>query len=310
MNFLDELRTFERIAQAGSLSAAARELRIAPAGVSKRLDDLEARLGVRLVHRSTRGLILTEEGVTVLQDVRDLLDSAEALERKFQAQKGVVAGRLHVAAPSRFGERYVVPAVADFLERYEGAEVSLYLNDRYHDLIGEGLDLAIRIGSSPDSAHVTRKIAVSERIVCAAPAYLERMGTPVRPDELTGHACLVLGNKDVWSFRHQGHGRRVKVPARVHCHDGDVVLDLCRRGLGIALKSVWDVFEDVESGRLVPLLTQYNVEDDAEIFVLLPARRFVPPRVRAFIACLQAAIGDPPVWTRPTPPSPDHVRGA
>lgn len=310
MNFLDELRTFERIAHAGSLSAAARELRLAPAGVSKRLDDLEARLGVRLVHRSTRGLILTEEGVTVLEEARAVLDSADALETMFTERTGVVTGRLNLSAPSRFGERYVVPAVADFLERHQDAEVSLRLNDRYQDLVSEGLDLAIRVGSSPDSPNFARRIAVSERIVCAAPDYLAKMGTPARPEELARHACLVLGNKDVWSFRQRGRTSRVRVPARVRCYDGDVIADLCRRGLGVALKSVWDIFEDLDAGRLVPIFPQFEVEDDAGIFALLPGRRFVPPRVRAFIACLQATIGEPPVWQRPGPPPPPGAGGA
>lgn len=309
MDFLDELRTFERIAHAGSLSAAAREMRMATAAVSRRLDDLEARLGVRLVHRSTRGLILTEEGVTTLQQARTLLDEADSLQDSFRGHAHTVTGRLHVGAPSRFGQRYVLPAVETFLNRHEGADVALHLSDRYQDLIGEGLDLTIRVGGSPDSTYIVRRIAVSERVVCAAPSYLARMGTPVRPEDLARHPCLVPGDMDVWTFRRQGRTSRVKVPTRVRCYHGDVVTELCLRGLGVALKSLWDVRDEIEAGTLVRLLPDYKVEDDAHVSVLLPGRRFVPPRVRAFIACLESAIGDLPRWQAGAPQRPPAPPG-
>lgn len=296
MDFLDELRTFERIAHAGSLSAAARDMRMGTAGVSRRLDELEARLGVRLVHRSTRGLALTTEGVTALEQARALLDSADSLQDMFRDRRDIVTGRLHVAAPSRFGQRYVLPAVEAFLTKHERADVALHLSDRYQDLVAEGLDLAVRVGNSPDSTYLTRRIAVSERVVCAAPGYLARNGTPASPEELADHACLVPGDMDVWAFQCKGRTTRVKVAPRVRCYHGDVVAELCLRGLGVALKSLWDVWEEIAAGKLVRLLPDHTVEGDAHVSVLLPGRRFVPPRVRAFIGCLQATIGDPPVW--------------
>lgn len=296
MDFLDELRTFERIAHAGSLSAASRALRVSPAGVSKRLTDLEARMGVRLFHRSTRGLALTEEGTAVLAQARSLLDCAEALETKFSDQAERISGLLRVSAPSRFGERYVVPAVQSFLTNHPSAEISLHLTDRHQDLITEGLDLTVRVGSSPDSSYIVRKLAISRRIVCASPDYLARRGRPSRPEELEDHDCLVLEDKDLWRFRHDGRERRVRVRPRVRSRDSDVVSELCRRGLGIALKSLWDVYEDIAVGRLVTLMSEYEVEDEGMICILLPCRNFVPPKVRAFITCLRDSIGDPPVW--------------
>lgn len=298
MDFLDELRTFERIARTGSLSAAGRELRIATAGVSKRLTDLESRLGARLFHRSTRGLALTEEGSAVLEQARSLLENAESLETMFHDQTERVSGLLRVSAPSRFGERYVVPAVQDFLHHHPDAEVSLHLTDRHQDLISDGLDLAVRVGSSPNSNYIVRKLAVSQRIVCASPDYLDRMGVPKEPADLERHDCLVLEEKDVWRFRCDSRECRVRVRPKIRCRDSDVVSQLCRRGLGVALKSVWDVFEDIAEGRLVTLLDDYAVEDEGMICILLPCRHLVPPKVRVFISCLQACIGDPPIWHR------------
>lgn len=305
MDLLDEITTFERIARTGSLSAAGRDLRIATAGVSRRLSALESRLGVRLFQRSTRGLALTGEGSTLLARARDFLADAQSLETLFLEDAGQVSGLLRLSAPTRFGERYVVPAIEAFLHRHPAADVSLHLTDRHLDLVDDGLDLAVRIGPSPDSSRILRRLAVSTRIVCASPDYLHRMGTPHSPADLEAHDCLVLGDKDVWRFGLDGHECRVRVRPRLRCLDGDVVSQFCRRGLGVALKSRWDVFEDVAAGHLVPLLDHFTVEDDAMICVLLPSRRQVPVRVRTFLDCLRGRIGDPPIWQR----SPDDPAG-
>ncbi len=298
MDLFDELRIFERIARSGSLSQAARDLNIAPAGVSKRLSDLEQRLGVRLFHRSTRGLALTEEGRAALERTRGILEGAEALEALFRDRGAQVTGTLRLAAPSRFGLLYVVPALADFLQLYPQAGVALALTDRRQDLVADGLDLAVRIGRSPDSSYVVRKLADSARVVCAAPDYLARRGRPRRPEDLAAHDCLVLEDNDVWRFSRGDETCEVRLTPRVRCRDGDAVTELCRRGAGVALKSVWDVHEDLAAGRLVRLLPDYRSESAAPISILLPDRHFVPPRVGAFVDCLKARIGDPPVWQR------------
>lgn len=298
MDLLEAIRTFERIARTGSLSAAGRELRIGTAGVSRRLAALESRLGVRLFQRSTRGLALTGEGSALLSRAGALLADAESLESLFSDDAGRVSGLLRLSAPTRFGERYVVPAIEAFLRQHPAADVSLHLTDRHLDLVANGLDLAVRVGPSPDSSHILHRLAVSRRIVCASPDYLHRMGTPRSPADLGTHHCLVLGDKDVWRFRRDGQEYRVQVHPRLRCLDGDVVSQCCRRGLGVALKSLWDVFEDVAAGHLVPLLDDVTVGDDAMICVLLPSRRRVPERVRAFMDALRAGIGEPPVWQR------------
>lgn len=291
MDLLDQLRTLDCIARAGSLSAAGRELDVAIAGVSKRLSGLEARVGVRLFQRSTRGLSLTEEGSAVLERARVILEDTRAFETMFSEQTKNVSGVLRVAAPCRFGERYVVPAVDRFLRQNPQADVVFSLTDRQQDLIAERLDIAVRIGKTPDSSYVRRLLAHSRRVICAAPSYLQRMGTPNRPEDLDRHQCLVLQFQDVWRFRHGERTLPIRVSSRVRCENGDVIADLCRRGLGIAMKSIWDVYEDLAEGRLVQLLKNYTLDDDGMIFILLPSKRFVPARVRAFISCLQEEIG-------------------
>lgn len=298
MDLLDELKVFERIARNGSLSQAARELDLAPAGVSKRLAALEARLDVRLFHRSTRGLSLTDEGAAALERARGMLQDAEDLEGMFRERAGRVSGLLRIGAPSRFGARYVVPTVAEFLAQHPEADAVLDLTDRIQDLVVDGLDLAVRIGPLPDSNLITRKLADNHRIACAAPAYLERRGHPRRPQDLAEHDCLVVENNNVWRFNGGLAPVEVRVRPRVRCRHTDEVAALCRMGTGIALKSIWDVHDDIAAGRLVRVLPEYPVAGTAAIALLLPERQLVPPRVRAFIACLQARIGSPPYWER------------
>lgn len=296
MELTDELRVFARLAQAGSISRVARELDLSVASVSKRLSGLEARLGVRLFQRSTQGLSLTDEGSAALDRAQRLIDDSDALVAMFDEGGGQDSGTLRVAAPTRFGERYVAPAVAAFVDRYPRVRVELHLSDRHQDLVGEGLDLAIRIGPLTDSRNVAKPLFESRRVVVAAPAYVERSGLPAAPAALADHHCLVLEDNDVWHFRVDGAEQAVRIPARVRCRHGDAVSALCVAGAGIALKSVWDVVDDLRSGRLVQLLDAFPVLGTADISVLLPDRRYVPPRVRRFIETLRDHIGEPPPW--------------
>lgn len=296
MELIDELRVFARVAEAGSISRVARELDRSVASVSKRLSGLEARLAVRLFHRSTHGLSLTDEGHAALDRAQRLIDDSDALLAMFDAGGDNDSGTLRVAAPTRFGERYVAPAVAAFTARYPRVRVELHLSDRRQDLVTEGLDLAIRIGPLLDARHVAKPLFDSRRVVVAAPAYLERRGVPPSPAALADHDCLVLEDNDVWHFRVGDTDQAVRIAAQVRCRHGDAVSALCLAGAGIALKSVWDIVDEVRGGRLRLLLSDYPVIGPADISVLLPERRYVPPRVRRFIATLREHIGEPPPW--------------
>ena len=303
MELTDELRVFARLAQTGNLSRVAREFDLSVASVSKRLNRLEARLGVRLFHRSTHGLRLTDEGGAALERARNLLDDSDELLAMFDELGRNDSGTLHIAAPTRFGERYIAPAVAESHNRYPRVRVELQLTDRQQDLVGEGLDLAIRIGPLTDSRNVAKPLFDSWRTVVAAPAYLERKGVPATPGALSEHDCLVLEDNDVWHFRVAGARESVHIPVRVRCRRADAVSALCAAGAGIALKSVWDVVDDLRNGHLVRLLGDYPVISAANISVLLPGRRYVPPRVRRFIETLRELIGDPPPWASVRPES-------
>lgn len=296
MELTDELRVFARVAQAGNISRVARELDLSVASASKRLSRLEDRLGVRLFHRSTQGLSLTDEGSAALDRAQRLIDDSDALVAMFDERGGNDPGTLRVAAPTRFGERYVAPAVAAFIDRYPRVRVELHLSDRRQDLVGEGLDLAVRIGPLTDSRNVAKPLFESRRIVVAAPAYLERSGVPDTPGALADHDGLVLEDNDVWHFRVGDADQAVRIPVRVRCRQGDAISALCLAGAGIALKSVWDVVDELASGRLVPILREYPVLGPADIAVLLPERRYVPPRVRRFIETLREHVGVPPPW--------------
>lgn len=303
MELTDELRVFARLAQAGSISRVARELDLSVASVSKRLDRLEARLGVRLFQRSTHGLRVTDEGSAALDRAQRLIDDSDALIAMFDEHGGNDSGTLRVAAPTRFGDRYVAPAVAEFVRRHPRVRVELHLTDRQQDLVGEGLDLAIRIGPLTDSRNVAKPLFESRRVVVAAPAYLDRSGVPATPGALVDHDCLVLEDNDVWHFRVGDADEAVRIPARVRCRRADAVSALCLAGAGVALKSVWDVVDDLRSGGLVQLLGDYPVISTADISVLLPDRRYVPPRVRRFIETLREYVGEPPPWAAAIPAS-------
>lgn len=200
--------------------------------------------------------------------------------------------------PARFSERHIVPLLPDFLARHPNVTIDLSLTDQYQDLIRHGLDLAIRIGNTADSGYMIRKLFDNRRVLCASPAYISAHGRPHKPAELENHDCLVVGDKDVWQFEQGGEYQKVRVRGRIRCRHGDVVGALCQSGVGVALKSLWDVHDDVRAGRLVMLLDDYRVVDDAVISVLMPDRAFVPPKVRAFVDFIEARIGRPPVWER------------
>jgi len=293
---IEELRVFARLAQAGSISRVARELDLSVASVSKRLGRLEERLAARLFHRSTHGLTLTEEGRAALDRAQCLIDDSDALVALFDASGDHDSGTLRVAAPTRFGERYVAPAIGTFIDRYPRVRVELQLSDRRQDLVAEGLDMAVRIGPLLDSSNVAKPLFDSRRVLVAAPGYLERRGVPASPEALAEHDCLVLEDNDVWHFRVGDTEQAVRIAARVRCRHGDAISALCLAGAGIALKSVWDVVEEIRSGRLELLLADYPVLGSADIAVLLPERRYVPLRVRRFIDTLREHIGEPPPW--------------
>ncbi len=281
---LNELKTFRAILAAGSLSAAAQRLGVTLAVVSKRLATLEGRAGVRLIHRTTRSLSPTEEGVRLLVDVERVLDTIEAAEARLAGGRDEPTGTLRVSAPIALGRRCVAPVLAALATRYPCLSVSLELDDRVVDIVGEGLDVAIRIGALINSSAVMRKLADNRRILVASPAYLDRAGRPTTPADAAGHAFLRYGSAvEPWRLRGpNGQTASLAAPARLRVDDGDVIHDWALAGYGLMFKSEIDVADDLSKGRLEHVLPDWH-GGEAPIVALYPSMRHVPLKTRIFL---------------------------
>ena len=306
MDRLDDLGLFLRVLDLGSISAAARSLDLSVAVASQRLKRLEKQLGVRLLHRTTRRLHTTPEGAALAERGRALVEDLEALTSELRQSGAAAFGTLRMTASASFGRQYLSPLLPEFLARYPNVRINVDLSDLMKDLISSGYDLAIRIGALDDSNLVARKIASNRRVLCASPAYLAAHGTPTTPAELAEHECLVLvgsqGRQDVWRMAdHYGREAAVRVSGRFECNFGEVLRDAAVGGLGIALHSTWHVCEDLRNGRLKQVLPHYRIADSG-IYALMPQRRLVPLRVRAFVDFLAEKFGDSPPWEQALAP--------
>lgn len=299
---LAEMAVFARVVATGSLSATAREMGLSPAAVSRRLAALEQRLGVRLINRTTRSLHLTDEGTTYYDTCSRLLAEIEEADAAVSAGRAEPQGPLKVALPASFGHRHIAPLIPQFVRRYPNVQLALSLSDRNVNLIEEGYDLAIRIADLADSSLAARKLAPNRRVVCASPDYLRRHGTPRHPHELAAHNCLTTSDFSLtWEYRGpEGEPGSVRVVGRYACDNWEVLREWALAGLGVALKSTWDVRAQLEDGSLVPLCPGYTFDTDVAIYAVYPHRRFLPAKTRAFIEFLADSFGPEPYWDRPT----------
>lgn len=293
MTPLDDLAFFQCLARAGSLTATARELGLSLSAVSKRLQRLEARLGVSLAARTTRRLTLTAEGERYLARGGAILDDLTELEETLGDHRAELSGPLRINATFGFGRRHVAPLLSAFRARHPRLEASLELTSFPLGLADQGIDIGIRVGEPPDSRLVARRILASRRVLCAAPSYVATMPPLNEPADLARHACLVLReiatDYAVWRFERReapGEERAVKVTGPMASNDGEVIRGLARDGQGIALRSWWDVHEDLAAGRLVELLPGWQGVR-ADFHAVYDRRRHVPLRIRAFIAYLE-----------------------
>lgn len=307
---IDDLRFILMLDQLGSLAALAREENVTPPAITKRLNQLEARVGIRLVMRTTRRLQLTHEGHLLAQHAAGVLENMRVLEDALLARTQVVAGKLKVHGPLGFGRRYLAPLVADFHTAHPNVETQLVLTDsldlNHQALHGrDAFDVLISIGQIPDSRWVAHPIAPNRRILCASPKYLARVQAPLTPADLTRHACLVLreNSEDVsmWRFYERDAKRSakpeltVRVQAAMESNDGGVIHQWCLAGKGIMIRSEWDVASGLASGKLVQLLPQYRLPD-ADVVALVPQSRVASARAKLFIDALRKAFKPKPAW--------------
>jgi DNA-binding transcriptional LysR family regulator len=298
----NEMSVFARVVAAGSLSAAARDLGLSPAMVSRRLAALESRLGVRLLSRTTRSLRLTDEGATYYESCSRVLSEIAQADASVAAGRQEPQGVLRVALPVSFGHQYVAPLVPGFAARHPNVQLSLSLSDRHVNLIEEGFDVAVRIAALADSSLAARKLAPNHRVVCASPVYLRRHGTPRAPEDLVQHNCLIASDSNaLWEYKDpEGKSGVVRVSGRYACDHSEVLREWALAGLGITLRSTWDVRPHLESGALVSLFPAYSFDRDVAIYAVYPHRRHLPAKTRAFIDFLADSFGAEPPWERAT----------
>ena len=301
MDRLKQIESFVLVATKGSLTAAAQAEGVAPAVMGRRLDALEARLGVKLLLRTTRKLTLTHEGIAFLEDCQRLLVEFASAEASVSAGGVKASGHLRITAPAGFGRRHVAPLVPAFLARHPEVSVSLNLSDRVVDIVNEGFDCAVRVGDLSDSSLISTRLADNRRLCVAAPSYLRRAGTPRHPSELMRHECLTLisdaSQTRGWSFRVDGQVQNLRPSGRLDCSDGQVLHDWCRQGLGLAWRSTWEVAAALRAGELVSVLDDFAAPPNG-IFAVLPQRKHLPLRVRLWIDFLKEHYGSADYWTR------------
>ncbi len=296
MSYLDNIRTFVRVYELGSMSAAGRDLRISPAVTSSRISQLEEHLSVRLFQRTTRSLAPTEQGKAFYGGACEILESVESAEAQVVNITENPKGALYVAAPFGVGRRLIAPQVPAFLKEYPEVKIRLRLTDRKVDLTTEGLDLAFFLGQPEDSNLRIRKIADVVRVLCASPDYVAARGAPMSGDDLIsdGHECLNLRFPGATEFQwrlvtHEGP-KKFRVTGRYESDDGDVLTDWALGGQGIAMKPLFEVAEHIKAGRLVPV-AQQTPPEPIQMACLFTHRKRQDPKTRLFMEFMIERIG-------------------
>ena len=309
---MDKLKAFESfvsVALKGSLTAAAKAEGVAPAIMGRRLDSLEAHLGVKLLVRTTRRITLTHEGTAFLEDCQRLLAEVANAEASVSAGGLKASGHLRITAPAGFGRRHVAPLVPKFHSMHPDVTVSLNLSDRVVDLAAEGFDCAVRVGDLPDSSLVSVRMADNRRLCVATPEFIKRYGTPKSPSDLMRFKCLTLSSDASqtrgWAFRvpvngkgHEGQTHEVihlRPSGPMDCSDGQVLHDWCLAGHGIAWRSTWEVESQISSGQLVPVLEEFAAPPNG-IYAVFSQRKHLPLRLRLWIDFLKLHYGQDSYW--------------
>jgi DNA-binding transcriptional LysR family regulator len=299
MDKLRQIESFAAVAARGSLTAAAQAEGVAPAVMGRRIDALEARLGVKLLVRTTRRITLTHEGSAFLEDCQRVLAQLASAEASVMAGGVKASGHLRITAPAGFGRRHVAPLVPRFLAEHPDVSLSLNLSDRVVDIINEGVDCAVRVGDLPDSSLISVRLADNRRLCVAAPSYLARRGTPQHPQELLQHDGLTLSSDASqtrgWAFRVEDQLVHLRPRGRLDCSDGQVLHDWCLQGLGIAWRSTWEVEADIAAGRLQALLEPFAAPPNG-VYAVFPHAKHLPLRVRLWIDFLKHHYGSATYW--------------
>ncbi|MEM7069180.1 MAG: LysR family transcriptional regulator [Pseudomonadota bacterium] len=309
MSRFDDLEVFAKVVVMGNMSAAAREMGLSPAVISKRMHRLEERLGTRLLNRTTRQISLTESGQGFYERVVAILAGVEEAEAFVTHRNSMARGVLKITAPTSFGRMHVAPHLVKFMRANPELQVNLELSDTYVDIISGGYDLAIRIGELPDSSLVARKLAPVRRILCAAPKYLQKAGAPQALDDLEHHALIPPQYSGHWRLEGDKGQVNYRPVSKLQTNSSEVVREAVIAGLGIALRSTWDISEELKSGQLKRVLHRYSSSKGLGIYAIYPSRNFLPVKVRLFIDYMAELFGPTPYWDKGLDASQYHGKG-
>ncbi|MFM8548722.1 MAG: LysR family transcriptional regulator [Betaproteobacteria bacterium] len=297
-----DMRVLTAVVDAASVVGAGDALGMSKAAVSRHVSDLEQRLGVRLMHRTTRKLSLTSEGEVFLARSRDILASIEASEAELSTRSVTASGLLKISVPVSFGIRHLAPLWSEFLANHPQVTLDVQLADRVIDLVEEGFDLAVRIARLPDASLISRQLASTRLVLCAAPSYLKRRGTPQHPSELAQHDVMgysLMAMGDQWQFTGPDGPVSAKVRPRMWTNNGDSCVAASLAGAGIQLQPTFLIDQELASGQLVEILPQFR-SAELGIYAIYPSRKFVLPKVRALVDFLASKLGQVPWMERAT----------
>jgi DNA-binding transcriptional LysR family regulator len=293
MSKIDDMFLFVQVVKAGGLASAGRQIGLSPASMTVRINTIERNYNTRLLHRTTRKISLTDAGQRFYKACLRVLAEVESAEMLLQNDKEYLTGQLRITAPSDFGRQYVAPALAEFAQRHSAINSSLHLSDGIISLVEHGYDLAIRYGNLPDSNLIVRRLADNHRVLVATPGYLKQYGIPKQPKDLAQHSCLVmerLGEPlNEWRFYFDGECQSIKVSQALMSNDGAIIRQWALVGAGIAYKSIWDVKDDLSSGKLVTVLDDFvrgfqeNDNKTTGLQITYPSRKYLPKQVTGFI---------------------------
>ncbi len=287
---IEDITFFDVVVRSRSLSAAARELQVSPAAVSKRLTSLEKKLGVLLLNRSTRRLSLTDEGERFIRQGREIAAQLAAMVRALKSGNSAPSGLLRVNATLGFGRSYIAPLISSFVRAHPRVQVQLQLTVDPPALSQNEFDVGIRFGAPPDSRVHAYLLAANQRVLCASPGYLAKFGTPQTPQDLSNHATIAIRQGEaaygVWRLTQNGRTEAIKVHGPLSSNDGEVAVNWALAGHGILLRSHWDVRRYLASGRLKQVLTDWETPD-ADLYAVVPTQHNAQARVRLFVAHLE-----------------------
>ncbi|QYG01707.1 LysR family transcriptional regulator [Massilia sp. NP310] len=302
MDKVKQMWAFVDAVDKGSLARAALGQNITPVMLGRRIDALERRLGVKLLHRTTRHLTLTESGSVFLEHCRRLLADIDMAETIVSEGRDQASGHLIVSAPAAFGRLHVAPHAPAYLAANPNVQISFNLTDHVVDLVREGYELGIRIGGVLDPSFVAVRLATNRRVVCGTPDYFARCGVPRTLEELAQHNCLAFnlqgGQQRGWYFQKDGKPVTIKVNGNLDCNDGELLHRWASEGLGLAWRSTWEIQAQLAAGELVTVLDEFALPD-YDIMAVYMQQRHLPARVRSFIDTLKAVYAQPGYWTRP-----------